>query len=150
MDLVSDYIALTGGIVRMAGSDKLVHTYAGLGIYVLVQLALRTRRASPIAFQIVVAAQLANEVMDRVYWGSWRWPDTIGDTFATLFWPGMLCLLATYRRARWRVDEAAAKALRLQNELLAAKVHGDHKRHPQVAIAHARSVERGRRGLSAG
>jgi hypothetical protein len=150
MDLVSDYIALTGGIVRMAGSDKLVHTYAGLGIYVLVQLALRTRRASPIAFQVVVAAQLANEVMDRIYWGSWRWPDTIGDTVATLFWPGMLCLLATYRRARWRVDEAAAKALRLQNDDQAAKPHGAHRRPAQAHVVHARHIERDRRGLSAG
>ncbi|PZU06188.1 hypothetical protein [Sphingomonas sp.] len=117
MDLVSDYVALTGSIVQLAGSDKLVHTYVGLGIYVLAQVALRTRRASPIAFQVVVALQLGNEVMDRLYWDSWRWSDTIGDTFTTLFWPGVLCALNGYRRARWRVQET----VRDQNRALLAR-----------------------------
>jgi hypothetical protein len=129
MDILSDYVALTGGIVQLAGSDKLVHTWAGLAIYVLAQAALRTRRASPIAFQVVVALQLGNEVMDRLYWDSWRWPDTIGDTVATLFWPGALCLLGYYRRSRWRIEEAAAKAAREQSR---ATTHrsSDPKRRP--------------------
>jgi hypothetical protein len=137
MDLVSDYIALTGRIVGLAGSDKLVHTWAGMAIYVLAQVLLRTRRASPIAFQAVVALQLANEVMDRIYWGSWRWPDTIGDTIATLFWPGALCLLGYYRRSRWRIEEAAAKAARDQSRALASR-SSDPKRHPSHGFASIR------------
>lgn len=130
MNLLSDYIALTSGIVRLAGSDKVVHTYVGMAIYVLAQVALRTRRASPVAFQIVVALELANEVMDRLYWGSWRCSDTVGDVFATIFWPGVLCALGVYRRARWRIEEAAAKAVRDQKRALAAHAAEPSRRRP--------------------
>ncbi|QJU57102.1 hypothetical protein HL653_04255 [Sphingomonas sp. AP4-R1] len=138
MDLLSDYIALTGAIVRLAGSDKIVHTYAGLAIYVLAQVALRTRRASPVAFQIVVALELANEVMDRLFWGSWRWSDTIGDVAATVFWPGALCLLGYYRRTRWRIEEAAAKAVRDQKKALVAKSSDSSRRRPVPDFAASR------------
>jgi uncharacterized membrane protein YccC len=134
MDVLSDYVALTGGIVQLAGSDKLVHTWAGMAIYVVAQVALRTRRASPIAFQIVVALQLGNEVMDRLYWDSWRWPDTIGDTVATLFWPGTLCLLGYYRRSRWRIEEAAAKAARDQVRASSSK-SSESKQRPSQGFA---------------
>jgi len=30
--------------------------------------------------------------MDRLYYGSWRWTDTLGDIANTLFWPLVICL----------------------------------------------------------
>ena len=45
-----------------------------------------------IPFWFVVAAQAANEVLDRLHYGDWRWWDTIPDTANTLFWPLVLSL----------------------------------------------------------
>ena len=46
-----------------------------------------------------------NEVMDRLHYGSWRWPDTLGDVANTLFWPLAICVGIRLRpmiERRWR------------------------------------------------
>lgn len=112
MDLVESYHALTGGIVAASGvSDKMVHLNLGLAIYFGAQLLLRDRRGSVLAVKMLVAAEFANEVMDRLFWGSWRWEDTIGDAVATLFWPITIVLISRYRRRRWEKRAALADML---------------------------------------
>lgn len=73
------------------GPDKFVHTYAGLGIWLLAALVSRRPLHSPWTLVPLVALELANETIDRLAHGSWHWPDTLGDVAATWFWPFVLC-----------------------------------------------------------
>lgn len=112
MDLFALYVDLTEAIVRGLGmTHPMVHLQAGLLIYVSVQFLLRTRRASGIALQAVIGAELVNEIMERAFYGSWRWDDTLADIAVTVFWPAMLYLLSTVRRARWTTQERKRSAL---------------------------------------
>lgn len=107
MKFVATYHDLIDGLLQAAGeSDKMMHMHAGMAIFLVSQVAFRDRRASHKALLMVFMAESANEMMDRLYWGSWRWSDTIGDLVATLFWPSMIVAVTMFRRARWH---AAAK-----------------------------------------
>lgn len=102
MDPFSLYVSSCENLLRWAGmTHPMAHVHAGLAIYLSVQFLLRTRRASGIALQAVIGAELVNEIVERAYYGSWRWEDTSADIALTLFWPTALYLLATWRRQRW-------------------------------------------------
>jgi hypothetical protein len=119
MDFVALYHQTTDAVVvAMGGSDKLAHMNAGMAIYLVAQMALRTRRGSIDALLAVLLLEAANEAMDRLYAGSWRWPDTLGDFAATLFWPVMLLVAARYRRRRWRIGEARRRRRKPLGELM--------------------------------
>ena len=45
-----------------------------------------------IPLSAVIVAELTNEVLDRLHFHAWRWPDTIGDVINTLFWPTIICI----------------------------------------------------------
>lgn len=108
MDWIILYHGLTDQIVTLTGgSDKLVHVHAGLFIYLGMQLVLRNRRSSMTALQTVFGLELANEVMDRLFSGSWQWPDTASDVISTLFWPCAFYFVGRYRRARWAAVQRA-------------------------------------------
>jgi hypothetical protein len=112
MEPVSAYHALAEQIVALAGgSDKMVHVHVGLAIYYSTQLLFRRRRASWASLQVVLALEIANEVMDRLFWGSWRWSDTLGDFAYTLFWPTIIFVVGKYRRRRWQAARLAQPAL---------------------------------------
>lgn len=64
---------------------------------------LGTRRGSTWAISFVLVAELFNEMMNRVFYGDWRWPDTLSDVVATLFWPCALAILSKFRRHRFKV-----------------------------------------------
>lgn len=107
MDLAGQYHAAIEDALRIFGmSDKLAHVHVGMAIFLIAQFVLRTRRGSGTALMVVIAAELFNEVMDRLYSGSWNWPDTLGDIVATVFWPTMLVLFSGYRRRQWERREA--------------------------------------------
>lgn len=82
------------GIVQIitlaGGQDKPVHIFAGLFIWIGTAAIARVGLRSPWALAPVFVLEGANEVVDRIAAGSWRWPDTVGDIFATLFWPCFL------------------------------------------------------------
>ena len=80
-------------------SDSLLHVHAGLAILFLVRLITRRSLATPIPFLVVVAAEAANEIMDRLTYGSWRIQDTSLDIVNTLFWPLVLMVGLKLRRA---------------------------------------------------
>lgn len=42
----------------------------------------------------VTAAELFNELLDRLREGSWRVPDTVADIVNSVFWPAVLFTLA--------------------------------------------------------
>lgn len=111
MDIADSYVALTEGLLRsLHMGHPLAHVHAGLAIYLGVQFVLRTRRASAIALQAVIGAELVNEILERAAYGSWRWADTSADIALTLFWPCALYALSGYRRARWERWRAARQA----------------------------------------
>ncbi len=111
MDIFSLYVAFTDGLLRWADmSHPMAHMHAGLAIYVAVQFLLRTRRASGIALQAVIGAELVNEIIERAHYGSWRWDDTLADFALTIFWPSILYLMATWRRQRWARWQQAQSA----------------------------------------
>jgi len=79
--------------------DSLLHVHAGMAVLFLARLATRRSLATPVPFAIVCLAELGNEVMDRLNYGSWRWPDTSLDILNTLFWPFVLMIGLRWRRA---------------------------------------------------
>jgi len=81
-------------------SDTLLHVHAGLAILFLARIVTRRSLATPVPFLIVCAAELANELMDYLSYGDWRWHDTSFDVVNTLFWPLMLMIGLRLRRAR--------------------------------------------------
>jgi hypothetical protein len=113
MDFAQTYHMLTDQMLADTGfSDRMMHINVGLTLYLGAQLLLRTRRGSINALLIVIAIEAANEVMDRLFWGSWRWQDTIGDIVATVFWPMMVTSVSLYRRRRWSLGQLRQQALR--------------------------------------
>ena len=79
--------------------DSLLHVHAGLVVLFLARLVTRRSLATPIPFLVVVAAEFANEIMDRLSFGSWRLQDTGFDIVNTLFWPFVLMVGLRWRRA---------------------------------------------------
>lgn len=90
-------------------SHSMLHVHCGLLIYVGTIFLLGERRGSWIPVTAVLSLELMNEVMDRLYYGSWRLDDTGLDVVSTMFWPVVLVTFSRYRRAIW---------------------HSRHNRHP--------------------
>lgn len=114
MDPITAYKELTDTIEAVTGlSRPMLHLHAGMAIYVVTQAFLRERRGSVVALGMVALAELGNEAMNRLYWGSWRWSDTLGDIVATLFWPSLCLAVSAYRRRRWPPASPTLPSLRL-------------------------------------
>lgn len=109
MDLPNLYHDLIVWIGDGTGaSDSLLHVHAGLAVLFLARIVTRRSLATPVPFLVVCAAELANEVLDRLAFGAWRWEDTIPDVVNTLFWPFVLMVGLRWRRAREAKPAAAA------------------------------------------
>ncbi len=80
-------------------ADSLLHVHAGMAILLLTRLVTKRSLATPWPLLVVCTAELANEALDRLHFGSWRWADTLGDVANTIFWPTVLCLGLRLRRA---------------------------------------------------
>jgi len=80
--------------------DSVLHIHAGLAVLVAARLVTGRSLGSFIPFAAVVLVEGANEAMDRLIWGSWRWPETRADLAYTLAWPLMLSLVALIRPTR--------------------------------------------------
>ncbi|BBC70941.1 conserved hypothetical protein [Altererythrobacter sp. B11] len=106
-DLLSDFADSVGA------SHSILHVHAGLAIYVLVQYALRTRRASIRALKVVIAVAVAHELFDYLGDPAWTGRDALDDILLTISWPAVLTGLGLHRRARWerrlREQQALAK-----------------------------------------
>ena len=101
MDLAEHYHDLIDWIGDGTGaSDSLLHVHAGLAVLFLARLVTRRSFATPVPFAVVCVAELANELMDRMNYGSWRPHDTLLDMANTLFWPFVLMIGLRWRRAK--------------------------------------------------
>lgn len=82
----------------------LIHIHFGLALWLLATLLFRRGPASVLPLAIVWAATLLTEAADLYhFWPiqyDWVWYDTAGDLFNTLFWPTMLWLYFSFRKAR--------------------------------------------------
>lgn len=72
--------------------DTVLHIHAGLAVLMIARVVSGRSLGSFVPWLVVVVAELGNEVMDRLTYGSWRWSDTINDVVHTLFWPTVICL----------------------------------------------------------
>lgn len=99
-----DYGTIKTSVVDVvsSGSDTLAHVHGGMAVLLLARLITRRSLATPIPLLCVFVLQAVNECIDRYVHGSWRWPDTIGDTLNTVFWPTVLFLGLRWRRQRER------------------------------------------------
>ena len=109
MDIVNDYNHAINALVHLLHAPRsLLHVHAGMVIYLSCQLMLGTRRGSLVAVAVVLQIELAHELMNRLYHGGWRWPDTIHDIALTLFWPVLCYAVSRLRRWQWTQRERLA------------------------------------------
>jgi hypothetical protein len=87
-------------IAALGVTHEMMHVHVGLAIYLVVQLAQGTRRGSMFALNVVVAAEVLNELVDGLAKG-WFLRDTLSDALLTLAWPVAITGVSQYRRARW-------------------------------------------------
>jgi hypothetical protein len=97
-------------VTYAGGADKFIHTYVGLTIWLIGVAACRSRMAAVSPWLAVAAAEGGNECLDWMAHGSWRWPDTLSDVAATLFWPTILMLFCRWRRDRQPGEAPADEA----------------------------------------
>lgn len=101
--LVAQYESWKIAIATWIGIDDwLIHTQFGMIIFVLSAIAGRRSLGSLIPVSLVIASEGFNETLDRLNYGSWRWPDTSRDLIFTIGWPFILFLCARtglFRRA---------------------------------------------------
>jgi hypothetical protein len=86
--------------------DTILHIHAGMAVLLLARVVTRRSLGTLIPLCVVVVAEAGNEIMDRIYFGSWRWSDTLDDVANTLFWPAV--------RSRSQPSPWAKKAGRLR------------------------------------
>ncbi|WP_126172658.1 hypothetical protein [Altericroceibacterium xinjiangense] len=101
MYLVGEYGRLIAWIGDSTGaSDTLLHVHAGLAVMLAARLVTGYSLASPVPFAFVCVAEIGNEVLDRINYGGWKWPDTTLDIVSTLFWPFVLMIALRFRKPR--------------------------------------------------
>lgn len=102
MDTAASYHFLTEQILALTGwTDKMAHMNAGMAIYVLARIVLRTRRASMPALATVAGLEIANEILDVIHAGHLDLAEAVSDFCYTMAWPTILTWTSSYRRARW-------------------------------------------------
>ncbi len=77
--------------------DTVLHIHAGMAILLVARVLTRRSLGTFVPLSIVALAEAANEVLDRLNFGSWRLPDTMSDVAHTLFWPLVICLAVRVR-----------------------------------------------------
>ena len=87
------YLAFINWVGNGTGlPDTVLHIHAGLAVLMLARVVTGRSLGSFVPWSIVLLAELGNEVMDRLIYDSWRWPDTLNDIAHTMFWPTAICL----------------------------------------------------------
>ena len=84
--------------------ETILHIHGGLAVLMIARIVTRRSLGSFFAWWIVLAAELLNELLDRITYGSWRWADTFSDIGHTMFWPTVICLAVRWRPLLTRSD----------------------------------------------
>lgn len=77
--------------------DTILHIHAGMAILLIARVATGRSLGTFVPLSFVALAEAANEILDRLEFGSWRWPDTLSDIANTMFWPTVICLAVRIR-----------------------------------------------------
>lgn len=83
-------------------SDTILHIHAGMAVLLVARVATGRGLGTFIPLLFVVAAEAANELLNRIAHGSWRWEGTWIDIFNTLLWPVVLSVAVRVRPAVFR------------------------------------------------
>ncbi|KQM80819.1 hypothetical protein ASE70_18575 [Sphingomonas sp. Leaf22] len=104
MQISSEYASLVQWVRNNTdASDPVLHIHAGMVVLILARLVTRHPLSHPVPFVVVVVVAAANEVLNRLNFGSWRWSDTMVDFTYSVFWPAMLfVVLAMQQRLQRR------------------------------------------------
>lgn len=95
MALVAKYESWKIAVAAWIGiNDWLIHAQFGMIIFVVSAILFRKPIAALLPISLVISTEVFNECMDRLNYGSWRWPDTSRDLLFTIGWPLILCLCA--------------------------------------------------------
>lgn len=101
LDIPGRYTALIRAIGDGTGlADSLLHVHAGMAILLFTRVVTGRSLSHPLPLCVVAVAEAANEVLDRLHYGSWRWNDTSMDILNTLFWPTVIYLGLHFRPLR--------------------------------------------------
>lgn len=77
--------------------DTILHIHAGMAVLLVARVITGRSLGTLVPLSVVVFAESANEVLDRLNFGSWRWADTLSDIGNTMFWPVVICLAVRLR-----------------------------------------------------
>jgi hypothetical protein len=77
--------------------DTILHIHAGMSVLLIARVLSVRSLGTFIPLSFVALAEGANEIMDRLEFGSWRWTDTLSDIGNTLFWPTVICIAIRIR-----------------------------------------------------
>lgn len=95
------YAAIKEAIADDTGFGNMVlHIHGGMLILLAARLVSGRSLATFVPFAAVLVLELANEGIDRLNHGAWRWDDTLGDLVSTLFWPFVISLGVRLRPIR--------------------------------------------------
>lgn len=101
IDIPGHYARLINAIGDGTGwVDSLLHVHAGMAVLFLARIVTKRSLSTPVPLVCVAVAEAANEVLDRLHYGSWRWSDTMSDVGHTLFWPTVLFIGLRLRHPR--------------------------------------------------
>lgn len=92
-DYLQMYQDLMLRLASMAGGDRAAHMSAGMIIWLVSARLMRWPLRDIRPLLVVIAIELLNEIVDRIYAGSWRWNDTSRDIVSTIIWPAILYLV---------------------------------------------------------
>ena len=103
MDFITSYHDATEAFVAFVDAPRsLIHVHVGMAIYLGCQFLMGTRRGSLVAVSVTVALAVFHELMNRLFYGSWRIEDTSADLLLSLFWPTMCYAVSIFRRWSWK------------------------------------------------
>ena len=106
MDIPNLYAQLIAAIGDGTGmADTLLHIHAGMAVLLIARVISGRSLSTPLPLAVVVVAEMANEVLDRLHYHSWRWADTSADIVNTLFWPTILFIGLRLRRSKARASD---------------------------------------------
>lgn len=104
MNVPARYTELINAIRDATGlSDDMLHVHAGLLVMICVRVLSGKRLDTLVPLAAIGAFEAGNEILNRLYYGSWRWHDTGLDILNTMLWPTVL-FIALRCVGRRRVD----------------------------------------------